>query len=160
MQPQRKQRLFLLFFVLVLASLGIYLLIYVLGENKNFFYSPTRFVNTEIDENKTIRVGGCVVFDSIKRTGKDLEMTFEITDGKTTIPVSFNKILPDLFAEGEAAVAVGKTRDGMVVADKILAKHDENYMPPEVTQSLKSRGIEIQSCAHCPKLMQVWASGR
>lgn len=146
MHPQRKQRLFLLFFVLVLASLGVYLLIYMLGENKNFFYSPTQFVSAEIDETKTIRVGGCVVFDSIKRTGKDLEMTFEITDGKTAIPVSFNKILPDLFAEGEAAVAVGKVRNGMVVADKVLAKHDENYMPPEVSQSLQNQDLEMQSC--------------
>lgn len=146
MHPKRQQRLYIVLFVVVVASLGISLVLYLLEQNKNFFYSPTDFLSADIDKDSTIRVGGCVVYGSIERSGDNLDMTFDITDGSNQVTVRFDKIVPDLFAEGEAAVAIGRAVDGQVVATDVLAKHDENYMPPEVSSSLQNQDINMKSC--------------
>lgn len=153
MHPKRKQRLTLAIFIIFFASLGVFLLLKLIDSSKNAFYSPSQFVEANISNGTVVRVGGCVVYDSIKYAShseqdpkQSLAMNFEMTDGDATVSVSFNKIPPDLFAEGEAAVAIGVVQDGKVIAKEVLAKHDEKYMPAEVSQSLKNKDIEMQSC--------------
>ena len=141
MHPKRKQRLILVIFVVVLSSLAIGLTLYALRENLNLFYPPSAIVEGKAPAGKTIRGGGCVVPGSIMRSKDSLQVDFDITDGMAEVRVVFHGILPDLFAEGEAAVVTGMLNsDGIFEADKVLAKHDENYMPPEVSESVKTTG--------------------
>jgi len=103
--------------------------------NLVFFYSPSQIVSQEAPVARTFRLGGLVVKGSVKRDG--VKVNFEVTDTAKTVPVRFEGILPDLFKEGKGVVAQGKLVDGVFVAKEVLAKHDENYMPPEAAQALK-----------------------
>ena len=107
-----------------------------------FFYSPTELQAKELPPGRTIRIGGLVEEGSVRRGGTDgLAVTFRITDLQSVVPVRYEGILPDLFREGQGVVAEGTFRqDGTFVATEILAKHDENYMPPEVADALKKSG--------------------
>ncbi len=141
MHPVRKQRLFFVLFIVVFSSIAVLLVVYALRENINLFYPPSKIVAGEAPMGKTIRAGGCVLAGSIKRSATSLDVSFRISDGKADIEVRYNGILPDLFAEGEAAVANGQLdAQGVFHATQVLAKHDESYMPPEVAEAMAASG--------------------
>ena len=105
--------------------------------NMLYYYEPTRVLAGEAPVERTFRLGGLVVEDSVRRAPGSLTVTFEVTDLRNTIPVEYTGVLPDLFAEGQGVVTHGRLQpDGQFVADRVLAKHDENYMAPEVAESL------------------------
>ena len=137
MHPIRKQRLQVVVLIVVTATLAVGLMAYMLGQNANYFYTPSQVVNGEAPTEVTIRVGGMVVEDSVTRSDDSLEVSFLVTDGLANFEVRYSGILPDLFAEGEAAVATGKLgEDQILQATQVLAKHDENYTPPEVADAM------------------------
>jgi cytochrome c-type biogenesis protein CcmE len=124
----------------ILAGVGIATAFSLQAFNKNllYYYSPTQIHAGEAPKARDIRVGGLVEKGSVQRELGSLEVRFTLTDFSNTVGVSYTGILPDLFREGQGIIARGKMRgDGMFVAEEVLAKHDENYMPPEVKDSLK-----------------------
>jgi cytochrome c-type biogenesis protein CcmE len=125
--------------VLAGVALGASFLLRAMNENILFFYSPTQVAAGEPPEDRRFRVGGLVVNGSVERAPGDIEVAFVLTDNKETVPVVFSGILPDLFREGQGIIAHGQFDQGSgnFVADEVLAKHDENYMPPEVAASLQ-----------------------
>jgi cytochrome c-type biogenesis protein CcmE len=140
--PVRRQRLIIVVFIVAGASAAAALIFSALSENMNFFYAPAQIEAGEAPHGKTIRVGGLVVPGSLKRAESGLDLAFRVTDNKAELPVDFRGILPDLFAEGKGVVAVGELLPGgRFKAAQVLAKHDENYMPPEVHDALK-KGAE------------------
>jgi len=124
--------------VLAGVALGASFLLRAMNENILFYYSPTQVAAGEPPENRRFRVGGLVVNGSVEREPGDIQVSFVLTDTRETVPVVFSGILPDLFREGQGIIAHGQfdTASGDFVADEVLAKHDENYMPPEVQASL------------------------
>jgi len=123
-----------------LAGLGIAaaLVLSAFQENLVFFYSPTQVANKEAPQGKSFRIGGLVEQGSLKRGGDGLTVTFNVTDTAKVIPVTYSGILPDLFKEGKGVVAQGRLQpDGTFKAHEVLAKHDENYMPPEAAHALE-----------------------
>ncbi|MEH6582999.1 MAG: cytochrome c maturation protein CcmE [Halioglobus sp.] len=138
MHPVRKQRLYLVLFVILFSSAAIGLVVYALSGNINLFYPPAEVAAGNAPVGQSLRVGGMVVDGSIKRSENSLHVEFELTDYQATVPVIYEGILPDLFGEGQGAVAAGKLNDeGVLLASEVLAKHDENYMPPEVAEALE-----------------------
>ncbi len=122
------------------ALLGVAtaLVLNALKSNLNYFYTPTQVANHEAPSNRSFRIGGLVQDGSLKRQTDGLTVDFLVTDTARTIAVSYKGILPDLFKEGKGVVAQGKLgADGHFVADQVLAKHDENYMPPEAAKALR-----------------------
>ena len=132
-----KSRALLFIFFLILGSLIILLIFKSLEENVVYFFSPTEIYNkSDIKFDKKIRIGGLVKQDSLSKEGKSIR--FIITDLKNEIIVVYDGLLPNLFSEGKGVIAEGKLKDKkFFIASKILAKHDENYMPPEVSEALK-----------------------
>jgi cytochrome c-type biogenesis protein CcmE len=121
-------------------AVAVAMMMYAIGDAKVFFQNPTEVVEKHVAPGTRIRIGGLVKVGSVERGG-DLRVRFEVTDGKTAIPVRYQGILPDLFREGQGVVAEGKLEPGDVVdADTVLAKHDERYMPKEVADALKKSG--------------------
>jgi cytochrome c-type biogenesis protein CcmE len=121
-------------------AVAVAMMMYAIGDAKVFFQNPTEVVEKHVAPGTRIRIGGLVKAGSVERGG-DLRVRFEVTDGKTAIPVRYQGILPDLFREGQGVVAEGKLEPGDVVdADTVLAKHDERYMPKEVADALKKSG--------------------
>ena len=141
MKP-KSQRLIILFFFLTLLGLSTFLVLKSLEDNIVYFYSPTdineKILSNEIDLSKRIRIGGLVKENSILKKGK--KISFKIHDGIDEILVIYNGILPDLFREEQGIVALGKMENKNFSAIEILAKHDENYMPKEVSDMLKKNG--------------------
>ena len=141
MKP-KSQRLIILFFFLGLLSLSTFLVLKSLEDNIVYFYSPTdinkKVFSNDIDLSKKIRIGGLVKENSILKEGK--KISFKIHDGIDEILVIYNGILPDLFREEQGIVALGKIENKNFSAIEILAKHDENYMPKEVSDMLKKNG--------------------
>ena len=121
--------------VLVIAAAAA-LILQAFQSNLVFFFSPTQISTREAPVGRTFRLGGLVVAGSVKRTG--VAVDFMVTDTAQSVPVHFEGILPDLFKEGKGVVAQGKLQDGVFVAKEVLAKHDENYMPPEAAEALKN----------------------
>jgi cytochrome c-type biogenesis protein CcmE len=155
MHPVRKQRLFIILFIVIFSSIAVLLMTYALRENINLFYPPSKIVAGEAPQNTRIRGGGCVLPGSITRASDSLATRFILTDGSAQIDVTYTGILPDLFAEGEAAVVNGMLNaNGVFEATEVLAKHDEEYMPPEVAEAMalasKETGAEHQ--ATCNKI--------
>ncbi len=147
MHPVRKQRLILFTSILVFSSLAVGLLVYALRENINMFYSPGKIASGEVPVQVRIRGGGCVKPGSVTRASDSLQVRFIITDGRAEVPVTYTGILPDLFAEGEAAVVNGMLDEqGVFQATQVLAKHDENYMPPEVAEAMQDAGDYSATC--------------
>ena len=139
MHPVRKQRLYLVLFVVLFSSAAIGLVAYALRGNINLFYPPAEVAAGMAPVGQSIRVGGMVVEGSILRSETTLQVSFELTDYQSTVQVVFEGILPDLFGEGQGAVAAGVlTQDNILMASEVLAKHDENYMPPEVAAALEA----------------------
>jgi len=127
------------FIVIALASMSIaaYLVASAFRNNLVFFFSPTQVVAKEAPINRTFRIGGLVQEGTLKRDSDGLTVRFTVTDTAESIPVVYKGILPDLFKEGRGCVAQGKlSSDGVFQADQVLAKHDENYMPPEAGQAI------------------------
>ena len=131
-----KSRIFFLVVSLIAVAIVIFIVLRSLEENVVYFFSPTEIYNkTDISFDKKIRIGGLVKTNSINKN--ETSINFIITDLKKEILVSYNGLVPNLFSEGKGVVAEGKLKDKKYfVADKILAKHDENYMPPEVSKAL------------------------
>ncbi len=148
MHPVRKQRLYLVLFVALFSSFAIGLVMYALRGNINLFYPPAEVAAGKVPVGQRIRLGGMVVVDSVLRADDSLEVRFELTDYQATVPVVYTGILPDLFGEGQGAVASGVLNaEGVLVASEVLAKHDENYMPPEVAEALENSGYDSKGNA-------------
>ena len=138
MHPKRKQRLIIALVIVLLSSLTVGLTSYALRGNINLFYSPSEVAAGEAPTDRSIRVGGMVVEGSVTRARDKLETRFIVTDFASSVTVTYDGILPDLVAEGEGVVATGILgANGVVTASEVLAKHDENYMPPEVADALE-----------------------
>lgn len=138
MHPLRKQRLMIVVIIVVGASLATWLISNALKQNLNLFYSPSQIKAGEAPVDRRMRAGGMVVEGSIQRDPQSLQIEFGLTDYQSIVKVYYTGILPDLFAEGEGAVATGKLNsEGVFLAEQVLAKHDEKYMPPEVADALK-----------------------
>lgn len=128
-----------LFMVLVLAGISVagFLTYRALQENLLYFFSPSQVAAGEAPD-RTFRLGGMVLEGSFKREPGTLNSSFVITDNVHTVPVTYSRVLPDLFKEGAGAVVIGRLNEkGQFVGDEVLAKHDENYMPPEVADALE-----------------------
>ncbi|NOR43019.1 MAG: cytochrome c maturation protein CcmE [Gammaproteobacteria bacterium] len=124
-----------LFGVTVAAVLGLT----AFQENLLYFYSPTQVIAGEAPENHSFRIGGLVVDGTVNRKPDSLDVQFDLTDNTETVTVQYTGILPDLFREGQGIVAMGSLQPGgLFIAEEVLAKHDENYMPPEVADALKA----------------------
>jgi cytochrome c-type biogenesis protein CcmE len=146
MHPARKQRLMLVSLVVVLSSAAIGLVAFALRDNINLFYPPADVVAGKAPIDRSIRLGGMVVEGSIERSDTDLDTTFWVTDYEASVAVRYNGILPDLFAEGEGVVVEGMLdKGGALNATQVLAKHDENYMPPEVAAALEGKSGPVQT---------------
>jgi cytochrome c-type biogenesis protein CcmE len=129
-----------------LGALGIAaaLVLNAFQSNLVFFYTPTQIAGGEAPRNKNFRLGGLVEDKSLKRLADGVGVTFVVTDTAKSIPVRFDGILPDLFKEGRGVVAQGHLgADGSFVATEVLAKHDENYMPPEAAEALRKAGQPV-----------------
>jgi cytochrome c-type biogenesis protein CcmE len=143
MHPVRKQRLYLVLFIALFSSAAIGLVVYALRGNINLFYPPADVVAGLAPVGQPIRVGGMVVEESLQRASDSLAIRFKLTDYQEAVEVVYVGILPDLFAEGQGAVASGVlNEEGVLEATEILAKHDENYMPPEVAGALEASGYD------------------
>ncbi len=141
MNPKRKQRLILIIFLVTGVSVALGLVLFALQKNINLFYSPKQIAAGEAPLDARIRAGGMVVKGSIKRDPASLRVDFEITDYESVVKMTYTGILPDLFAEEQGVVATGRLNaEGVFVAEEVLAKHDENYMPPEVAEALEEVG--------------------
>lgn len=138
MNPKRKQRLILISAMVIGVGVAVSLILLALNENINHFFDPSQVAAGEAPENHRFRIGGMVVDGSVQRQTGELKVSFDLTDYRERITVTYEGILPDLFREGQGIVALGKMQDGVFVAEEVLAKHDENYMPPEVAASLKN----------------------
>jgi cytochrome c-type biogenesis protein CcmE len=138
----RKQRRSLLIGAcLGVLALAVGLVLFALEDSIVFFYTPSDVAEKQIGPGQRFRLGGLVEEGSVKR-GEDTSVRFAITDTDRSIRVTYTGILPDLFREGQGVIAEGKLAgDGIFNADSVLAKHDENYMPPEVAEALKKKGV-------------------
>lgn len=142
----RKQKLIALVVLLAILAFAVGLILYALRQNISLFYTPTQIALGKAPMARSIRVGGMVVPKSIKRGADALSVEFQLTDYEKTITVHYRGILPDLFREGQGIVALGKMIDNhQVLAQEVLAKHDENYMPPEVKAALKQASSHVGS---------------
>ena len=138
MHPVRKQRLGIVIFILLASAAAAAFLGFALRENINLFYPPSDIVAGEAPTDRKIRAGGMVEEGSVLRADDSLKVRFKVTDYSASVEVAYEGILPDLFAEGEGVVVTGMLgQDGVFQASEVLAKHDENYMPPEVSEALK-----------------------
>jgi cytochrome c-type biogenesis protein CcmE len=142
MTPKKQRRLAFAITLLLAGGGAAGLAVFALQDNILFFYSPTDVAEhpEKVPVGRTFRIGGLVQQGSVKRdTG--LEVHFVVTDGKSSVPVKYSGVLPDLFREGQGVVALGtRGSDGSFTANEVLAKHDEKYMPPEVVEALKRSG--------------------
>jgi cytochrome c-type biogenesis protein CcmE len=133
----RHKRMVLVAAIIGGVGLAAWLATNAFQQNVMFFFDPSQIVAGEAPGDKRFRLGGMVAKGSVEKTAGTLDIHFLVTDFKHTVPVSYSGILPDLFREGQGVVAHGRMSNGTFVADEILAKHDEKYMPPEVARSLK-----------------------
>jgi cytochrome c-type biogenesis protein CcmE len=141
MNSVRKRRLIIVLAILASVSVAVSLTLFALNQNINLFYSPSQIAAGEAPQGARIRAGGMVREGSVVRDTQSLLVRFDLTDFSETVPVEFTGILPDLFREGQGIVAQGSMdARGVFTAVEVLAKHDENYMPPEVAEALKAAG--------------------
>jgi cytochrome c-type biogenesis protein CcmE len=131
MKP-KNQRLVLVSAALVAVLVAVLLAMWGLRDRASYFYTPADIAAGKAAEGQAVRLGGMVEKGSIRREGDGVTIRFVVTDGKASTPVAYRGIVPDLFREGSGAVAEGRMQRGTFVADTILAKHDERYMPPEL----------------------------
>lgn len=137
---KKKRRIQVLLVAALALVLSTALIGYAMRDGINFFRSPTQVVQDPPKPGETFRIGGLVETGTLKRGGSEV-ITFNVTDGGATIPVRFSGVLPDLFAENQGMIGTGKMEGETFVAEEILAKHDESYMPKEVIDALKEQGV-------------------
>ena len=130
MKAIRKKRLATVFLILITSALGSFLIIRALDSNLDFFFTPSELLQENIPNNKRIKVGGMVLDGSVKRDKTNI--SFVVTDYEGSINVEFDGLVPDLFKEGSGVVVLGYLKDKTFIAEDVLAKHDENYMPPSI----------------------------
>ena len=141
MTPTRKRRLTAVLVIITGVGIAAVVAIKSLNENMLFFVSPTDVKEQSLPAGKRFRLGGLVAGGSVKRASDGLVVTFVVTDGAASTDIRYDGILPDLFREGQGIIAIGELHpDGHFEADEVLAKHDENYMPPEVADALEKAG--------------------
>lgn len=146
MKPIRKRRLMLVVFLLAGVSVAVGLTMVALQENINLFYDPSQIAAGEAPRDVRIRAGGMVEEGTVKRSSESLEVSFNITDRQSSVKVIYDGILPDLFKEGQGIVALGRLdQTGALRADEVLAKHDENYMSPEVAEAMERAKARMES---------------
>ena len=155
MNAVRQKKLMWVMATLFGAVIAVVLVVYAIGQQTDYYFDPTALSQGKAPQETRIRAGGMVVRGSVQRDATDpLNVKFQITDFKSTVPVTYQGILPDLFAEGSGIVATGEMDGTTFVAKEVLAKHDENYMPPEVAKSLKNehqaRGTDVNSGQFMP----------
>ena len=136
MNPTRQRRLWTVLLVLVAAAVGGSLIVWALQRNVTFLHSPTEVLEGKVPADARFRLGGVLLEGSVKREPGSLRVAFEVTDRFNIYPVVYDGILPDMFREGTSVIATGRIRDGRLVADEVLAKHDEQYMPKEVADAI------------------------
>ena len=139
---RKKRRLYMLLLALLGLGTATALTLTAFQDNLVFFFSPSD-LQTKVAEvkDRSFRLGGLVEEGTVKRLPDGVSVEFRVTDGVAGVPVAYRGQLPDLFREGQGVVAEGKLTDGVFVAREVLAKHDENYMPPEVSEALKQAGV-------------------
>lgn len=137
MKPKH-QRLALLGLGVLVLGAAVALVLTAFEDNLVFFHSPTELATKEVSPQQRLRIGGLVAENSVVKSGSDVR--FVVTDGAHSINVAYHGLLPDLFREGQGIVAEGTFQNGTFTAREVLAKHDENYMPPEVVDALKKSG--------------------
>lgn len=137
MSPTQRRRLFLVLLVVVVAAVAATLITIALQRNITYLYTPREVKAGQVSPDARFRLGGMVAKGSFQRAPNSLEAHFTVTDGDAELPVSYDKILPDLFREDQAVVATGRMVNGTFVADDVLAKHDETYMPKELADKMK-----------------------
>jgi cytochrome c-type biogenesis protein CcmE len=148
MKPRHK-RLALILAGLAVLGIAVGLVLSAFQENLVFFYSPSQVANAEAPQGKAFRIGGLVEQGSVKRQPDGLTVAFNVTDTAKVVPVVFTGILPDLFKEGKGVVAQGKLGpDGVFRAHEVLAKHDENYMPPEAAHAVEQAAKAQKTVQH------------
>ena len=140
MNPKRQRKLVLIISLVLGIGVAIGLAMYAMRQNINLFYTPSQLANGDAPDGQRIQAGGLVVKGSVERDPNSLAVTFMISDLKKQVPVTYTGILPDLFKEGQGIVANGYFKNGRVEAEEVLAKHDENYMPPQVKQAIDQAG--------------------
>ena len=140
MTPARRKRLALIVLMLAGVGIGVGLALKALNQNIMFFFTPTEVLEGKAPGDRLFRMGGMVVDGSVRRPGDGLTVKFDLTDNDQQVTVSFSGILPDLFREGQGIIANGRLdSDGEFVAEEVLAKHDETYMPPELAEMHQKR---------------------
>lgn len=133
----RSKRFMLIIGGIAVVAAAAGLVLFALRNNVSLYFTPTQVYNKEAPQGRSFRIGGLVEVGSVKREGDGLTVHFSITDTAKNMPVTYKGILPDLFKEGKGVVAQGKLQaDNVFYAEEVLAKHDENYMPPEAKQAL------------------------
>jgi len=141
MTPKRKQRLLLVALMVIGCGTAVAFAVTAFRQNIMLFHSPAEVAAGAVEPGKRFRLGGMVVDGSVRREPNSLEVRFDLTDYGETVTVMFDDILPDLFSEGQGIVAMGQlSAEGEFIASEVLAKHDENYMPPEVAEALEKAG--------------------
>lgn len=142
----RRQRLLTVALILTGVALAVGLALQAFEENLLFFYSPSQVLSGEAPEGRTFRLGGLVTDGSMYREPGALKVRFTVTDNNESLIVFYEGVLPDLFREGQGVIANGTLQpDGSFLAEEVLAKHDENYMPPEVAEMLAEQGHPIDN---------------
>ncbi|HED52343.1 MAG TPA: cytochrome c maturation protein CcmE [Gammaproteobacteria bacterium] len=141
MNPARRKRLILIGLMVTGVAIAVGFALNAFNQNLMFFYSPSEVAAGDAPADHNFRLGGLVTVDSVRRLPNGLTTRFDVTDNTKTVTIEYTGILPDLFREGQGIVAHGSLNEnGVFIADEVLAKHDENYMPPEVADALeKSR---------------------
>ena len=148
MKPARKKRLFFIIFLIAGVTVAAAFAMYAFNQNLMFYFSPTDVKQGKAPVNKIFRMGGMVVEGTFRKEPKSLKVHFDLTDFDKTVSVEYEGILPDLFREGQGIISRGKLNtQGIFVAEEVLAKHDENYMPPEVAESLKKAKDKLENKA-------------
>ena len=143
MRAQRKKRLMFVFLIVLGISAAAALGLSAFKQNLLYFYTPSQVAEGAAPKGRNFRVGGLVETGSVKRESDGLTVHFVVTDTAKSIPITYKGILPDLFREGQGIVAMGRLNDGNAfVAEEVLAKHDENYMPPEASYAIKKAAME------------------
>ena len=145
MHPARARRLKLILLMLVAVGIATSFALFALKENLMFYFTPAEVATGKAPINQLFRVGGMVVDGSVQKSTSSVDVQFDITDYDKTITVKFADILPDLFREGQGIIAKGRLNEqGIFIAEEVLAKHDENYMPAEVAAQMKERAEQVK----------------
>jgi cytochrome c-type biogenesis protein CcmE len=147
----RRRRLVLVLGIIAGVSVAGGLALSAFRQNVTFYFIPSELAAGKAPVGESIRLGGMVMRGSLRRAPGSLEVRFVVTDSHHDVPVTYDKVLPDLFREGAGVVAHGRLRaDGTFVADEVLAKHDEKYMPPKMAEALRTRAGESRAVAPAP----------